>query len=1162
MSTPFPLEEQQQASDDLSPRVNPWNRNPEPGFFTGVGLAEDNAYLGPLYHAAAIPGAAAAAGEYVLSAGLGKMTHPLAELSDWIATNVHGRAGTPDTEANEKATESMKQDALERLKALRPDPSTNGMAIQTLHGLGEMMVEAGAGFAAGGPPGAAAVVGATQSLPHYGELLQQGMDPDTAKLLAGARGALAAAGAVTPMVFGSSLLTRLASGAAANVGFGVVGRSADNLILRQGGYDAMADQEEVFDRTQLLVDLATGAAFGGVAHLGERMQMRELQRKFNDFIANNPSLRDAALVANAALRDRQSAPGVAVDAEAANAHDRALNLALDQMEAGKPVDVSGTGIEDANLLARDGEPRPSLAPLLEKTLRESGILEEQDKLAALEDALGRKLAGEPAARPSPPPDQPTNPIDPNASNAEKLERIHELTDENKPRIDAIVADLKAALPETDSYSNVKSDKSILGKAERPSILRKRPWWGIEHLADTLRFKTVVTSLHDLPAIFDTLKQHGVEIVKVDEPKLAQPNEWGWRMLPTDLRMPNGQLVEHYVVGKHMNEYQDREGHLLFEKWRYKDAATLSEAERIEYAADVAKGREGYGRAWALDFERPGETLTDARASLDKALAVAGSMMLTRSGSVPSIEVGGPHAPAESLRAQKPSAPSTSGSEPSGSENTMSSAGATAALSRSGTAITSANSVTEKAETVRTSSGRTIQVVPKVVEAADILTSDQPGYNQALQPRERAGRAALTAQVRSIAANLVPDFLGSSPEADRGAPITSTEGEVESGNGRVMALRQVFQEFPEKAAAYRQFLESQGYDLTGFKEPILVRERVTPMSLEERQAFTVEANQGTTAAMSAVELGAVDARKLNADVLAQLTDGELNSKGNDAFRRGFLGGLTPAERAGLTMPDGSLNADGIRRLQAAVLTKAYGGTEASGRILGRMIESTDAEQRNILGALLDAAPAFARLRQMVKDGVLGPEFDVTPKVLAAVEQARVLRESGQSLEEHLGQEDLLKPRDVLEDAILRAFYDKNGKRAAARAKVRDTLTDYVNRATAQRLDQASLFAEPPIDPAKLLEAAAKAQPEEQAPKATPDMFGLRTPQGEKAEPTPAQSIADQALADRPNLAIAVDDGSTVPAEAAKIAAEQELARAEGDGPTLFKAAADCFLRNGA
>jgi hypothetical protein len=192
----------------------------------------------------------------------------------------------------------------------------------------------------------------------------------------------------------------------------------------------------------------------------------------------------------------------------------------------------------------------------------------------------------------------------------------------------------------------------------------------------------------------------------------------------------------------------------------------------------------------------------------------------------------------------------------------------------------------------------------VVEAADILTSDQPGYNQALQPRERAGRAALTAQVRSIAANLVPDFLGSSPEADRGAPITSPEGEVESGNGRVMALRQVFQEFPEKAAAYRQFLESQGYDLTGFKEPILVRERVTPMSLEERQAFTVEANQGTTAAMSAVELGAVDARKLNADVLAQLTDGELNSKGNDAFRRGFLGGLTPAERAGLTMPDGS------------------------------------------------------------------------------------------------------------------------------------------------------------------------------------------------------------------------------------------------------------------
>ena len=124
MSTPFPLEEQQQASDDLSPRVNPWNRNPEPGFFTGLGLSEDNAYLGPLYHLAAIPGAGGAAGEYVLAGGLGKMTHPLAELSDWIATNVHGRAGTPDTDAQERFIEAMKQDALERLKALRPDLAT------------------------------------------------------------------------------------------------------------------------------------------------------------------------------------------------------------------------------------------------------------------------------------------------------------------------------------------------------------------------------------------------------------------------------------------------------------------------------------------------------------------------------------------------------------------------------------------------------------------------------------------------------------------------------------------------------------------------------------------------------------------------------------------------------------------------------------------------------------------------------------------------------------------------------------------------------------------------------------------------------------------------------------------------------------------------------
>ena len=42
----------------------------------------------------------------------------------------------------------------------------------------------------------------------------------------------------------------------------------------------------------------------------------------------------------------------------------------------------------------------------------------------------------------------------------------------------------------------KSDQSILGKATRPSTLKRYPKYGIEHIRDSLRFKAVVNNLYD------------------------------------------------------------------------------------------------------------------------------------------------------------------------------------------------------------------------------------------------------------------------------------------------------------------------------------------------------------------------------------------------------------------------------------------------------------------------------------------------------------------------------------------------------------------------------------------------------------------------------------------------------------------------------------------
>ena len=45
-------------------------------------------------------------------------------------------------------------------------------------------------------------------------------------------------------------------------------------------------------------------------------------------------------------------------------------------------------------------------------------------------------------------------------------------------------------------------------------------------------------------------------------------------------------------------------------------------------------------------------------------------------------------------------------------------------------------------------------------------------------------------MRYIAASVHPELLGASTNADTGAPIVSPANEVECGNGRVMALRDV------------------------------------------------------------------------------------------------------------------------------------------------------------------------------------------------------------------------------------------------------------------------------------------------------------------------------------------------------------------------------------
>jgi hypothetical protein len=343
-----------------------------------MGFTEDTAYLGPAYRALSAVGSSAAKGELLLSG---------------IVRAGGGLVGTPSEDQSQPLADSLERDARERIKALRPDPTTTGIAVQMLHTLGEGATTMLAGAAVGGAPAAFGALSSTEGYSSYKDLIEQGVNAETAAKVATVRGIFAGAGAVTPMVFGAGLATRLMTGAASNATFGIVDRAVDSTILRSNGYGEMADQEQVFDRAQVLIDLALGVGFGGFHHL-VTPEAQPLMDKLADAMSKDSQMRDAALVANGALRDRRSGPGVPVTPADMNAHIAAVEKAVNDLQDGEHVNVAGTGVEESSVLARGGDPNPDVTAMMRQAIEESGLLEETAKRDQLEAALNRRLSGE------------------------------------------------------------------------------------------------------------------------------------------------------------------------------------------------------------------------------------------------------------------------------------------------------------------------------------------------------------------------------------------------------------------------------------------------------------------------------------------------------------------------------------------------------------------------------------------------------------------------------------------------------------------------------------------------------------------------------------------------------------------------------------------------
>lgn len=376
--------------------------------------------------------------------------------------------------------------------------------------------------------------------------------------------------------------------------------------------------------------------------------------------------------------------------------------------------------------------------------------------------------------------------------------------------------------------------------------------------------------------------------------------------------------------------------------------------------------------------------------------------------------------------------------------------------------------------VSTVTGRQIDTRLRVVDASQL----QPASGE-LQPRDRS-RASSDEQINNIAANLDPQRLGQSAEADRGAPIIGPDMIVESGNGRVQGIRRAFQLYPERAQAYRDYLQSLGYDTTGMNEPVLVRERVTELSPQDRIAFVQESNQAATMDLTPVERAKIDVTSLSDGVMGEWRGGDVTDAANRDFVRGFIGQLPQTQRNGMLDENGGLSPDGAQRIRRALLAAAYEDRD----LLANLIESADDNIKSIGGAMFDVAGQWIQMRRMANEGLIDKGYDVTPDLVYAARVVQQLRQNKGKVQEWLAQSDLTGERNPVVDAFVTAFYNEGLNRAVGRDAINEVLRSYVEMARSQ--DTQGLFGAPPA-PVEMVKGAVEKRNERNREPASGNLF---------------------------------------------------------------------------
>ena len=234
-------------SDDF---VLPELEKPEPGFFDGMGEASwKGVASGALKSASAFDTA-------LSSTGMVRAALQNAEVETGYAFE--------DIDQRTSAIENrLNQDSKELRRRAKEDygvnPETMGTAAQIVYGVAETIPKAIGYSLLAGPAGGSVLFGADLGISRTQELMDEGVDQNTAINAGLVTFGAAALGMRLPSTFGRSRIASATIGAAANAGLTAAEMQGVNWVLQNQNYSELAQKYQLN-----AVDLAVSGIFGGV----------------------------------------------------------------------------------------------------------------------------------------------------------------------------------------------------------------------------------------------------------------------------------------------------------------------------------------------------------------------------------------------------------------------------------------------------------------------------------------------------------------------------------------------------------------------------------------------------------------------------------------------------------------------------------------------------------------------------------------------------------------------------------------------------------------------------------------------------------------------------------------------------------------------------------